>query len=127
MPDESSEIPVAPPPSVETALAAAREFLRLAIDLADGAAARTLMTASCANVPAFDPRGLAGKEYAMGEPFVDDDAVIVPVAFRDNAGLQANFPLVVVMENGFARIDVESGVELMMDGEIHFVDPDEPQ
>ena len=52
-----------------------------------------------------------------------EEAVIVPVAFADSEGLQANFPLVVVWDRDAARIDVQSSVEMMMGGEIHFVSP----
>ncbi len=113
------------PPTPEAALALVTEFLRLAADEGDAPAARLLMTAASTRVPAFDPLGLADKEYAIGEPFPVEDAIIIPVGFGDSTGLKASAPLVVILENGVPRIDVEAGVEMMMGGKIHYVSPDE--
>jgi hypothetical protein len=109
-------------PSPEAAVALVREFLHHAADLRDPATARTLMTAASTTIPAFDPRGLAGTQYVIGEPANHEDAVIVPVGFADATGQQATAPLVVVMENGLPRIDVAATVELMMGGQINIVD-----
>ena len=83
------------------------------------------MTEDSHDIPAFDPRGLAGMQYLVGEPIAEEEAVIVPVGLADAAGQQATVPLVVVLENGLPRIDVGASVELMMGGEVHFVEGDE--
>ena len=113
------------PPTPEAAIALVREFLHHAADLGDAATARTLMTEDSHDIPAFDPRGLAGMQYLVGEPIAEEEAVIVPVGLADAAGQQATVPLVVVLENGLPRIDVGASVELMMGGEVHFVEGDE--
>jgi len=113
------------PPTADAALELIREFLKRAVDRCDAPGARLLMTAQSTQVAAFDPVGLAGKEYAIGEPFTADDTVIVPVGFGDATGLQASAPLVVVLENGVPRIDVQATVELMMGGKIRYVSPEE--
>ena len=120
-----SEDTVRTPPSAEAASALVREFLKRAVYLRDAPAARLLMTSESTRIAAFDPVGLAGKEYAIGEPFPVEDTVIVPVGFGDDTGLQASAPLVVVLENGIPRIDVQATVELMMGGQIHYVSPED--
>ena len=109
-------------PSPDAAVAVVREFLQHAADQRDAAAARTLMTAESVTIPAFDPRGLAGTQYVIGEPASHEDTMIVPVGFADGTGQQAMAPLVVVLENGLPRIDVAATVELMMGGQINIVD-----
>ena len=114
-----------PPPTPQAALAAVTEFLRRAIDAGDPVAARAMMTAGSVGVAAFDPAGLSGKQYEIGEPFPHENAVIVPVGFGDASGERASFPLVVVLEAGLPKVDVATSVEMMLGGEVHFVDPDE--
>ena len=112
-------------PSSAAAIEVVEAFLHHAAELLDADTARTYMTAASLDVPAFDPRGLAGTRYAVGEPFVDEGSVIVPVALADAAGQEATLPLVIVMEGAAARIDVRASVELMMGAEVHYMKEDE--
>ena len=112
------------PPSAEAALTLIQDFLKLAADQRDAPAARLLMSTDSTRVAAFDPIGLAGKDYAIGEPFPTEDSVIIPVGFGDDTGLQASAPLVVILENGVPRLDVKATVEMMMGGQIRYVDSD---
>jgi hypothetical protein len=118
--DQSSQTP-----SAEAAVETVQAFLHHAAELQDATTARAYMTVASVDIPAFDPRGLAGTKYAIGEPFVDKDSIIVPVAFADAAGQEATFPLVVVLEDAAARIDVRASVELMMGAEVHYMKEDE--
>ena len=101
---------------------AVKLFLHLAADKNDPLAARALMTAESNTIPAFDPQGLAGKRYAIGEPVVDEDAVIIPVSFSDSTGLMAQMPIVVILENETAKLDIASTMELMLGAEVNYVD-----
>ena len=121
MADEHSK----PSPTPDAAIALVREFLRLAADEEDAVAARLLMTAESTRISAFDPIGLAGKDYAVGEAYPVDGAVIIPVGFGDATGLTASAPLVVVLEDGQPRIDVQAGVEMMLGGQVHYVGPED--
>ena len=138
MTDDNPPIPITPASPALTpqaAVALVNQFLHLACHLLDPDAARLLMTIDAANVPAFDPRGLGGNEYVIGEPFIHETKVIFPVVFSDATNLQATCPLVVTLESGEAKIDVAATVELMMGGQVQYVDaadieddaePDEP-
>jgi hypothetical protein len=115
-----------PAPNIAAALVV-EEFLRCAVE-GNAAAAGALMTRGSAGVRAFDPRGLAGARFRTGEPMVQDERVVVPVALEDRLGQQAMIPLVVVMEEGAARIDVAASVELMMGAQLQIAteDAEEP-
>jgi hypothetical protein len=122
---ESDPIPA--PPTIPLAIHAVEQFLLAAADRRDPQAAKEWMTDESIQVPMFDPAGLAGMKYSLGEPMVDEDAVIIPVVFGNETGQQGGMPFIVVMENGFARLDVISMVEMMMGGEVTFVEPDDPR
>ena len=119
----SEDVPI--PPTIAAATEVVRDFLRLAVDIRDPAAARTLMTEDSVHVPMFDPAGLVDKRYAIGEPVSQADAVIVPVTLTDGTSLEAVVPLVVVLEGGSPRIDVRLSVETMMGAQIQFVGPED--
>ena len=100
------------------AVAAVKGFLRAALELGDGEAAKGFLSKESLATTTFElPAELKGAKYEVGLPEETAEGLFVPVTLTDGAtGMSQTLPFAPVLEEGAWKLDMGRMMERLMGG-----------